>query len=135
MGLNIFFDVDYTLISYDGSLRPGVHEIFQQLRDDGHQIHIWSGMGKRWDVIDRHKLGGYIEGCHIKPLENHHKQLQRLNIPVMPDFCVDDHQEIIDVFGGYRIRAYDPPNKNDQEMTRVYDAIAQAILARAALPE
>ena len=29
-GLNIFFDVDNTIITWDVKLRPGVHEIFQQ---------------------------------------------------------------------------------------------------------
>ena len=30
--LNIFFDVDDTIITWDVKLRPGVHEVFQKVR-------------------------------------------------------------------------------------------------------
>src|SRR4029079_3749145 len=34
--MNIFFDVDNTIITWDVKLRPGVHEVFARLREDGH---------------------------------------------------------------------------------------------------
>ncbi|MBI4498293.1 MAG: hypothetical protein HY689_10375 [Chloroflexi bacterium] len=123
MGLNIFFDVDYTLIGYDGSLRPHVREVFEQIKADGHTIYIWSGMGVRWEVVDRHGLRPYVSGCYTKPLADHHHWLGRLGVPVTPDFCVDDHQEIIDAFGGVRIRPYEFPDRYDREMQRVYHII------------
>ena len=47
------FGVDATIVgSYDGKLRPMVREVFEQLRADGHQIYIWSGVGLRWLEID-----------------------------------------------------------------------------------
>ena len=43
--MKIFFDVDYTILGLDDTLRPNTKETFQRLLDDGHEIHIWSGMG------------------------------------------------------------------------------------------
>ena len=42
--MNIFFDVDYTILGLDDSLRPGTQETLKQLKDDGNDIYIWSGM-------------------------------------------------------------------------------------------
>ena len=38
--MNIFFDVDNTIITWDVKLRPGVEEIFTRLREDGHTIYL-----------------------------------------------------------------------------------------------
>src|SRR6266511_378097 len=54
--MNIFFDVDDTLVTWDFRLRPHVRDVFEALRDDGHRIYIWSGRGKRWDVVLRYQL-------------------------------------------------------------------------------
>ena len=58
--MNIFFDVDDTLITWDVKLRPNVHHVFQQLRDDGHTIYLWSGYGPRWEVVRRFDLHEHI---------------------------------------------------------------------------
>ena len=52
--MNIFFDVDYTILGLDDSLRPGTKETFRKLIDDGHSIYIWSGVGLRWEVVRKH---------------------------------------------------------------------------------
>ena len=65
--MKIFFDVDYTILGLDDSLRPGTTETFQKLIDDGHEIYIWSGMGERWEVIEKHGLGPYVSGVYEKP--------------------------------------------------------------------
>ena len=39
--MNIFFDMDYTILSQDNSLRPGTREVFRKLVDDGHQVSVW----------------------------------------------------------------------------------------------
>ena len=54
--LNVFFDVDGTLITWDNKMGPFVREVFQQIKDDGHDIYIWSGVGIRREVVDRHDL-------------------------------------------------------------------------------
>ena len=58
--MNIYFDVDYTLIAMDGSLRPGTTEVFEGLIADGHLIYIWSGVGMRTDDIERLGLSGFV---------------------------------------------------------------------------
>jgi hypothetical protein len=124
--MNIFFDVDYTLISYEGVLRPHVRDVFQALIQDGHSIYIWSGVGLRHTVVRTHGLEEYVSGVYIKPLGDHHAMLSRLGVPVVPDFVVDDHREVVDAFGGMHIRPYSYPSQTDQEMLRVLSLIRMA---------
>ena len=122
--MNVFFDVDYTLISDYGDLRPWVREVFQQLRLDGHVIYVWSGVGIRWPVVQRHGLTPFVANCYQKPLEDHHARLKGLGVDVPPDFCVDDYQEIIDAFGGAVVRPYYWRNTLDYEMHRIYALVS-----------
>ena len=123
--MNVFFDVDYTLISTYGTLRPWVQETFQQLILDGHTIYVWSGVGIRWGTLQQFRLQYYVRNCFEKPLDRHHQRLPELGVDVVPDFCVDDYQEIIDAFGGTVIRPYYWPDPLDLEMHRVYGAISR----------
>jgi len=124
--VNIFFDVDGTIIgANDGSLRPGVHEVFARLREDGHAIYIWSGVGLRWHDIDRHNLRPMIETCFQKPIFSHHRRLSVLAVTVRPDFVVDDHAEIVEAFGGVTIEPLYYFDPDDREMERVYAAIME----------
>ena len=127
--MNIFFDVDSTLVARDGSLRPGVPEVFQRLREDGHTIYVWSGVGVRWEVVDRHRLRPYVAGVFLKPLYDYHKGLVTLGVPVQPDFCVDDYPEIVWAFGGTVVTPYESPDPADREMERVHQAV-QAFLKK-----
>ena len=52
--MNIFFDVDYTLMAMDGTLRPHTKDIFKQLIIDRHKIFICSGVGDRTRDVNRH---------------------------------------------------------------------------------
>lgn len=122
--MNVFFDVDKTLIAQNGSLRPWVREAFAQLFDDGHSLYVWSGMGIRWAVLTRYGLRGYVTDFYEKPLDDHHRRLRALGVNVMPDLCVDDHQEIVNVFGGIVVRPYELPDPLDLEMHRVYTLIS-----------
>ena len=49
--MKIFFDVDYTILGLDDSLRPGTMETLAQLKEEGNEIYIWSGMGERLSLI------------------------------------------------------------------------------------
>ncbi len=122
--MNLFFDVDYTLINMYGGLRPWVREVFQQLRLDGHIIYVWSGVGIRWPVIRQHHLEEFVANCYQKPLDDHHRRLPGLGVDVMPDFCVDDYPEIIHAFGGAVVRPYYWNDLLDLEMHRVYARIS-----------
>jgi hypothetical protein len=128
--MNIFFDVDDTLITWDYKLRPHVHTVFQQLRDDGHQVYLWSGMGKRWEVVERFALHDLILDCYEKPLFRHVERLSELGVPVRPDYVIDDHPDPVAVFGGYHIPPPSNPLDADEAMLRVYEAI-QALMTDA----
>ena len=129
--MNVFFDVDYTLISYEGILRPHVRQVFQALIDDGHRIYIWSGVGLRHRVLQAHNLTSFVSGVFVKPLEDHWASLPRLGVDVEPQFVVDDHRQVVDAFGGMHIQPYSYPSKHDTEMLRAYALIKQAAEAQS----
>ena len=119
--LNVFFDVDNTLIMWNGRLRNHAREVFELLREAEHSIYIWSGVGiRRWDMR-RHELDGFVEDYFIKPLDNHHARLEALGVPFVPDFVIDDHRTVVDAFGGYHIS--DMPGEDDRELLDVYDMV------------
>ena len=121
--LNIFFDVDNTLIMWDGKLRNHAHDVFTRLKEDGHKIYIWSGVGiRRWDMR-RHKLDDFVEDYFLKPLEDHHERLKTYDVNVFPDYVIDDHKSIIDAFYGYHIP--DMAGPEDRELLEVLDAITE----------
>lgn len=123
--LNLFFDVDHTLVDGDDDLRPGVCEAFDALHASGHTIYLWSGLGPRWEIVERHGLQRWVNGCFDKPLYRHREMLAPLGIPVQPDFVVDDHADPVELFGGVVVRAYRASDPNDREMARVVEAIAE----------
>ena len=124
--MNVFFDVDYTIISYEGALRPHVREVFQALTEEGHRIYIWSGVGLRHAVIQQHELSEYVSGIYMKPLENHWAMLPKLGVEVTPEFVIDDHREVVDAFGGMHIAPYSYPSQNDTEILRAHSLIRKA---------
>ncbi|MBI2887950.1 MAG: hypothetical protein HYY02_12170 [Chloroflexi bacterium] len=121
--MHIFFDVDQTLICQEGTLRPGVGELFSRLRADGHHLYVWSGNGMRWEVLDRYNLRHLVAGCFFKPLYNFRDAVERARLPVLPDACVDDSPEVVAAFGGVVVEPYGLPNPLDREMQRVYEAL------------
>ena len=50
--------MDYTILGLDDSLYvPGTLETLQAAaRTKNHEIFIWSGMGERWEVVEKHNL-------------------------------------------------------------------------------
>ena len=125
--LNVFFDVDNTLIMWNGKLRNHTREVFEALREEGHTIYIWSGVGiRRWDMR-RHELDEMVEDYFIKPLDNHHEKLPALGVTIMPDYVIDDHRSVVDAFAGYHIP--DEAGPDDEELLKVLEEIR--ILAKS----
>ena len=119
--LNVFFDVDNTLIMWNGKLRNHTRDVFTALKDAGHTIYIWSGVGiRRWDM-KRHDLDEFVTDYYIKPLDKHHEKLESLGVPMVPDFVIDDHKSVVDAFGGYHIS--DEAGPEDRELLDVLDMI------------
>jgi hypothetical protein len=130
--MNIFFDVDYTILGYDGSLRPGTRELIERLYEEGHQIYIWSGTGVRTDEVLRLELDHLVSGVYQKPLTDFDDGLGFFGIPVVPDFVVDDYPRIVKHFGGVFVTEYEHQGQiDDQEMTRVYAEFSAHIANRA----
>ena len=123
--MNVFFDVDYTIIAVDGTLRPLTQQIFSKIIDDGHVIFVWSGIGLRTSDVKQNKLDKYVSGIFTKPVQNFEEGLTEFSVDPRPDFVVDDHPEIVQAFGGYHIRPYFFKNSEDREMEAVYIAISE----------
>ena len=132
--MNIFFDVDDTLITWDVKLRPDVVEVFEQIRRDGHELYLWSGYGPRWEVVRRFDLRAHVINCFWKPLHDHHERLDELGVPFVPDYVVDDHPDIVNAFGGTLVFPAGKPFVEDREMRRAYDEFSAFARARDGLP-
>jgi hypothetical protein len=123
--MNIFFDVDHTIIDSDNRLRPGVRELFARLCADGHAVYLWSGIGARTEVVEANGLGDLVAGCYDKPLYQYERMLGPLGIPVRPDFVVDDHPHLVHAFGGCVVSRYLREDPDDVEMERVSEEIGK----------
>lgn len=126
--MNLFFDVDYTIFSVDSeTLRPGVKEVFERLRDDGHTIYIWSGAGIRTEEVELFGLQDIVSGVFEKPTERYekvvHDMLIRKQIPVLPDLVVDDSAPIVRALGGILVPPFGAKVHDDRHMERVYRII------------
>jgi len=131
--LNVFFDVDNTLIMWNGKLRPHTRDVFEALRNEGHKIYIWSGVGiRRWDM-KRHELQDYVEDYFVKPLDRYRERAYtefKVNVPI--DYVIDDHPAVIDAFDhGYYIA--DELKPNDRELLDVLDQV-RALALQPPLP-
>ena len=118
--MKIFFDVDYTILGLDDSLRPNTIETLKQLKQDNHEIYIWSGMGERWEVVEKHQLTPLVSGVYEKPTHHFHERLKELGVPFEPDFVIDDYPEVVSAFGGVWVPPYFFKRSVDGEMNRIY---------------
>ena len=125
--MNIFFDVDYTILGLDDSLRPGTRETFRRLLDDGHRIYIWSGLGPRWEVVRKHELEEFASGVYEKPQHHFVERLEELKVPLVPDFVIDDYPEIVSAFGGIWVPPYFFRRTADDQMSKIYNIIAEYV--------
>jgi hypothetical protein len=124
--VNIFFDCDYTILSFDQALRRQTHDIFGRLVEDGHQVYLWSGEGPRWAVVRQHSLEPYLSGVFSKPLHDFEAGLKRLQVSPVPDFVIDDYPGIVRYFGGYHIpEFYSSRHDDDDELESVYQVITE----------
>ena len=121
--------MDYTLLAVNGSLRPGTKEVLQRLKDDGHVLFIWSGIGVRWPEVRQLGLDIYVAGVFEKPIQDYQQtveeMLQREQVPVSPDFVVDDDPQVVSALGGIVIRPYYNGHPADVEMEHVYQIISE----------
>jgi len=125
--MNIFFDVDYTWLGIDGSLRPGTQSTLERLIADGNSIYIWSGAGIRWTDVEKHNLTPFVIDCFVKPMDNYAEKVEQMNLPVKPDIVIDDYPEVPTALGGFWIRPYFYHTSSDNEMEHMYQIITEYI--------
>ena len=125
--MKIFFDVDSTILGLDNSLRPGTKETLEKLIGDNHEVYIWSGMGERWEVIEKHQLTPLVSGVYGKPTHHYHERLDELGVPFEPEFVIDDYPEIVSAFGGVWVPPYFFQRSPDEEMDRVYRIVCDFV--------
>ncbi len=125
--MNIFFDVDYTIMGADGSLRQNTAETFRKLIDDGHKVFVWSGVGVRTAEVRRFGLADYVTKVFQKPLEDFEAALPGLGVFTPPDFIIDDHPEIVRYFGGFICRPYYFRSRQDTEMDEIYQTVCDVV--------
>jgi len=124
VGMNLYFDMDNTLIGDRGQLRPGVSDVLAQLHEDGHTLYVWSGVGIRWNDVHTHGLERFVRDCYQKPLD----ELAQQTTTYLPDLVIDDVSAIVEEFGGIVVRPYFLENPRDREMERVYRVIQEVLL-------
>ncbi|HLZ69596.1 MAG TPA: HAD hydrolase family protein [Dehalococcoidia bacterium] len=117
----VFIDVDDTLLTWNWRLRPFAREVLAELGTAGFAVYLWSGRGKRWDVVNTFGLAAHVRDCFEKPLFHHRERLAELGVPFAPDYVVDDHAEVVAAFGGLCVRPPHEPLEQDRELLRVLD--------------
>ncbi len=102
--MNIFFDVDHTMIGEDNTLRPGVKITLRALQRDRHVLFAWSGDSLRTGTIEEHELAEYFSGVFRKPTSNYLEVARALGVDV--EFVVDDYPQAVRIFGGVCVGPY-----------------------------
>jgi hypothetical protein len=113
--LKIFFDVDNTILcttDLTQSLRPGVVEALQRIKNDGHRVYIWSAGGKSYceRIVKEYGLSPWVDGCFDKDVD----------CPVSPDCVIDDDPHLVEKYKGWLVSPYREINSEDRELWRVY---------------
>jgi hypothetical protein len=112
--LNVFFDVQGTLLTMEEAPRPRAREAFLILKEKDHDLYLWSSGGAGYAATAADLLGvaDLVSGYFGKRKEP--------DVPV--DFAVDDDASVVEAHGGYRIKPFDG-DLRDEELLRVVEAI------------
>lgn len=113
---NVFVDVLGTLLTDEEIPRPRAREVFLMIKEEGHDLYLWSSGGAGYAVTAADLLGvaDIISGCFDKR--------QEPDVPV--DFAVDDDASVVEAHGGYRVTPFDG-DPWDEELLRVAEAIGR----------
>ena len=116
--LNIFFDVDHTLVlpsAHENVLRPGAHEAMRRLKQEGYAVYVWSAAGQAYveRVVDLHGLREWVDGCFDKDPR----------VQPKPDFIIDDDWYLVEKYGGHLVSQYKVVNHDDTELLAALESI------------
>ncbi|CAA9482083.1 MAG: hypothetical protein AVDCRST_MAG02-4742 [uncultured Rubrobacteraceae bacterium] len=113
--MNIFFDIQGTLLNEQGDPRPNAREVLLKLAGTDHGVYLWSTAGEGYAAEAARFLGveDAIKGCCLKrhPPEG-----------IAVDYAVDDDEGVVEEYGGYLVVPYggDP---SDGQLLGVLEAI------------
>ena len=112
--MNVFFDVQGTLLTMEEVPRPRAREAFLMIKEEGHDLYLWSSGGAGYAAWAAELLGvaDLVSGCFSKRSEP--------SVPV--DFAVDDDASVVETHGGYRVTPFDG-NPRDEELLRAAEAV------------
>ena len=112
--MNVFFDVQGTLLTMEEVPRPRAREAFLMIKEGGHDLYLWSsgGAGYAAGAADLLGVADLVSGCFGKRREP--------GVPV--DFAVDDDVSVVEAHGGYHITPFDG-DPYDEELLRAAEAI------------
>ena len=115
--MNVFFDVQGTLLTMEDVPRPRAREAFLMLKAAGHDLYLWSSGGAGYAATAAELVGvaDLVSGCFSKRGEP--------NVPV--DFAVDDDGSVVEAHGGCRVAPFDG-DPYDEELLRTAEAVAGA---------
>lgn len=91
----VVFDVDLTILGLSSDtepLRPGIPELFADIRRHGLEIRLWSAAGKAHceRVIAEHSLCKLVTSCHDKADYPMRARTAMMQLGVTPVLVVDD---------------------------------------------
>lgn len=114
--MNVFFDVLGTLLTMEEVPRPRAREAFLMLKEEGHDLYLWSSGGAGYAAAAAEMLGvaDLVSGCFDKR--------QEPDVPV--DFAVDDDASVVEAHGGHRIKPFDG-DPADEELLEVAEAVGR----------
>src|ERR671926_301093 len=105
--MDIFLDVQGTLLTEDSDRRPHVREFFLKLSDMGHHVYLWSTAGDGYAAHAARVLGvdDVVRGCFGK---------RSVPEDITVDFVVDDQPSWVEGHGGLLMNSQDG-EPGDQE--------------------
>ena len=112
--MNVFFDVQGTLLTMEEVPRPRARETFLRLKGSGHDLYLWSSGGAGYAATAADLLGvaDLVSGYFDK----------RQEPDVSVDFAVDDDASVVEAHGGYRVKPFDG-DPHDEELLRAAEAV------------
>ncbi|MCC6388400.1 MAG: HAD family hydrolase [Dehalococcoidia bacterium] len=118
--INVFFDVDHTLVfvSHEvNALRPRAHDAMRLLKAAGHGVYVWSAGGKDYveRIVDMHGLRQFVDGCFDKDPK----------VQPRPDFIIDDDWYLVEKYGGHCVSQYKAVNDEDAELLVALESLAK----------
>lgn len=120
MPINIFFDVDHTLVypnQYESALRPGAAHVMATIKAAGHGVFVWSAGGEEYSrrTVALHGLGEWVDECFDKDPR----------VQPRPDFIIDDDWYLVQKYGGHLVSQYKSKDEDDRALHEALERLIE----------